>query len=107
MKAYKLFRVRKKDNTLGSLFINRTQVIELGKWYEAEEHPTKGYAYRPGWHVCKEPKAPHLSTKGRVWAEVEIKDYTEHVRPENQGGLWYTAKQMKVLRLLTSEEIPQ
>lgn len=96
MIGYKLFRVR-RDGTLGPLFINRKQKILPGIWLEAENHPTAGYAVRPGWHVCAEPNAPHLSKKDRTWFKVEISDYTEHVRPESQGGLWYTAKKMKVL----------
>lgn len=46
MIGYKLFRQR-KDGTLGPLFINRRQRLEVGKTYEAEEHRTKGFAFRP------------------------------------------------------------
>ena len=99
MIAYKLFRKR-KDNTYGPLFINRKQKVELMVWYDAEEHPTKGFAVRPGWHCCAEPLAPHLSKKDRVWCKVMITQYTEHQRPESQGGLWYTANKMKVLNEL-------
>ena len=95
--GYKLFRVR-KDGTLGPLFINRKQRIMIGDKLHAESHQTKGYAFRPGWHVCSEPNAPHLSKKGREWFVVEIEDWTEHVRPSSQGGLWFTAKVMTVLR---------
>jgi len=95
--AYKLFRKR-KDGTYGPLFINRKQKLYKGGSYLAEEHPTKGFAFRPGWHCCAEPKAPHLSKEGRVWCEVIINDYTEHKRPENQGGLWYTANQLTIVR---------
>jgi hypothetical protein len=96
MIAYKLFRKR-KDGTYGPLFINRKQRINAGEWLQAECHPTKGYAYRPGWHCCAEPLAPHLSKKNRVWCKVMITQYTEHQRPESQGGLWYTADRLKVL----------
>jgi len=99
MIAYKLFRKR-RDNTYGPLFINRKQKVELMVWYNAEEHPTKGFAVRPGWHCCAEPHAPHLSKKDRVWCKVMITQYTEHQRPESQGGLWYTANKMKVLNEL-------
>jgi len=99
MIAYKLFRQR-KDGTLGPLFINRKQRIEVGVTYPAEKHRTKGFAYRPGWHCCSEMNAPHLSKKDRVWCKIEIKHYTEHQRPENQGGLWYTADVMKVLEVI-------
>ena len=96
MIAYKLIRKR-KDGTLGPLFINRKQVIPFGEWLQAEAHRTKGYAFRPGWHTCAEPKAPHLTEKGRVWVSVEIEDYEPFQRPEHQGGLWYLAQRMKVL----------
>jgi hypothetical protein len=99
MIAYKLFKQR-KDGSLGPLFINRKQLLIVGGSYEAEEHPTKGYAFRPGWHVCAKKSAPHLSEKNRVWAEVSISQYTAHKRPESQGGLWYTAKYMTINKVL-------
>jgi hypothetical protein len=101
MIGYKLFRVR-VDGSIGPLFINKNQRLHLGVEYPAEDHPTKGYAHRPGWHICHSPIAPHLSKKGRVWAKVEFSDYTEHRRPVTQGGLWYTANQMKILELLST-----
>lgn len=97
MKAYKLIRVR-KDGTLGPLFINKRQIIPIGKWLIAENVPTKGYAVRKGWHCTLKPIAPHLSTKGRVWAEVEVKDIEKYTRPESQGGVWVLAQKMKVVR---------
>lgn len=97
MKAYKLLRLR-KDGTLGPLFINRRQVIPLGEWLTAEDHPTPGYAHRPGWHAAAQPVAPHLSKRGRVWAEVELEDAQQLKRPASQGSTWYLAKRMKVLR---------
>ena len=100
MRAYKLFRVR-KDGTLGPLFINARQRIELGRWYEAEDHPTKGYAHRPGWHCGREPNAPHLSEEGRTWFEVDIRDYYIFPRPAHQGGRWLIAKRMRVIGPLT------
>jgi hypothetical protein len=33
----------------------------------------------------------------RVWKKVIIEDYSEFKRPENQGGLWYLAKQINIL----------
>lgn len=98
--GYKLFRQR-KDGTLGPLFINRRQRIELGVAYQAEDHPTKGYAHRPGWHVCSAKRAPHLSEKGRVWAKVAIEGVTEVLRPDCQGGKWYLAARMTVLKVLS------
>ena len=96
MKAYKLMRTR-CDGTLGPLFINARQSIPPGVWLPAEDHPTKGYAHRPGWHCTAKPEAPHLSSKGRQWFRVEIKNVVRHQRPAYQGGLWYLAQQMKVV----------
>lgn len=99
MIGYKLFRQR-ADGSLGPLFINRSQRLEVGVTYVAEDHPTKGYAHRPGWHICSEQNAPHLSKEGRVWAKVRFSGYTSHQRPESQGGLWYTASKMKIMEVL-------
>jgi len=109
MIAYKLFRER-KDGTLGPLFINRGQVIQVGDVLFAEDHPTKGFAHRPGWHCTSRPIAPHLKMdlkngEKRVWCEVWIEYYSEHKRPENQGGLWYLAERMEVKRKLTQTDI--
>ena len=99
MIGYKLFRLR-KDGTLGPLFINRKQRLTVGTLYHAEAHLTKGFAFRPGWHICSEMNAPHLSKKDRVWAIVWFDEYTEHVRPESQGGLWYTANKMTIMEIV-------
>jgi len=96
MKAYKLFKKR-KDGSIGPLFINAKMRIPLNVWLDAEDHPTKGYAHRPGWHAGAEPNAPHLSEKGRVWYEVEIKDFVTFKRPINQGGEWLIAQKIKVI----------
>lgn len=96
--AYKLVRLR-KNGTLGPLFINRKQVFHIGEWMEALDVPTKGYAHRPGFHVTRSKNAPHLSKKGRVWVSVEVKDFEEIVRPENQGGVWWLAKWMRVVKI--------
>jgi len=97
MIAYKLI-VKRVDGTLGPLFINRRQRIPLGIWLQAEDHKTKGYAHRPGWHTTSEPIAPHLKLMdNRVWVKVEIEDYIELKRPESQSGLWYLANKMKVI----------
>ena len=96
MLAFKLFKKR-KDGTLGPLFIGAKQRIPLGVWLEAEDIPTKGYAHRPGWHCGWEPSAPHLSEKGRVWCVVEVEDFETYKRPPNQGDEWIIAKHMRVL----------
>jgi hypothetical protein len=99
MIAYKLFRKR-TDNTYGPLFINRKQRLEKDVWYFAEDHKTKGYAHRPGWHSCEKPVAPHLSKKDRVWCKVKINVIVRHQRPESQGGLWFTSEVLKIIEEL-------
>lgn len=102
-RAYKLLRLR-KDQTLGPLFINRRQVIVPGVWLRAESHPTKGFAFRPGWHCSWLPRAPHLTRKGRVWAEVTIRGYAEFERPDHQGGMWLLGQWMRVERILSDAD---
>jgi len=99
MKAYKLMRLM-KDGTLSSLFINRRNRIPLNIWLDAKPFPTKGYAYRKGWHCTLEPHAPHLSEKDRVWVEVELEKYSFFERPISQGGTWVLAQKMKVIRII-------
>ena len=98
--AYKLMRVR-RDGSIGSLFIDRPARYELDTWYEAEPHPTNGFAFRPGFHCTAKPDAPHLlkgkAATERRWYTVEIEDFTEFERPPNQGGLWYLANAMKII----------
>ena len=97
MRAYKLLRKR-KNGTLAPLFINKRLVIKLNEWMQAESHPTKGYSYRPFWHCTQKPEAKHLSTKGRVWCKVEIEDFTEMQRPVTQGGKWYLASRIRIIK---------
>lgn len=98
MQGFKLFRLM-KDGSLAPLFINKKQRIPVGEWLDAEDHPTKGFAHRPGWHCCLKPEAPHLSNKGRVWCEIEFDNYELFDRPASQGGQWVLAKKMKVIRI--------
>jgi len=98
--GYKLLKKR-KDGTLGPLFINARQRIPIGQWLPAEDHPKKGYAHRPGWHVMQHQDAPHLSKKNRVWAKVAVLDYETLTRPNVQGGEWLLAKNMMVLEELS------
>jgi len=97
MKAFKLLKKR-NDKSLGPLFINCRQRIPIGEWLDAESHPRKGYALRPGWHVTLDPIAPHLVMNGRIWCEVEVDDYVVLKRPESQGTTWILAKKMKVIK---------
>lgn len=129
MLVYKLFRVR-KDGSLGPLFINARQRLELGVAYVAENHPTQGYAPRPGWHSGLRPQADHLSERGRVWVECEVPDYEYTVRdhgdlfnpsgdmksvpgngfyqwrrPAHQGGTWIISGELRPIRILTDEQV--
>lgn len=97
MKAYKLFRTL-KNGEISPLFINKKLRISLNEWLIAECHPTKGFAVRPFWHCTSNPVAPHLSMKGRNWYEIEMEDFIEYQRPNNQGGLWFLAKKIKVIK---------
>ena len=99
LKAYKLLRVR-RDGTLGSLFINRKQVIPVGKWLKARCWPTKGFAVRPGWHCTAKMNAPHLSPYGRAWCSCEIQGYVPMERPKRQGGTWYIAQRMRLTKVV-------
>jgi hypothetical protein len=101
--AYKLFRLR-KDGTLGPLFIGATIRVPVDQWVKAQAIRTKGFAYRPGWHCCAVPNAPHLSMTGRIWCEVSIMETEEHHRPASQGGLWYTAQKLRVNRIMVEGE---
>lgn len=96
MKGWKLFR-QMKSGAIRSLFIHNKVDLPSGEWLEAECHPTKGFAVRPGWHCCFQPHAPHLGMKGRVWREVEVEDVETFDRPECQGGSWILAKRMKII----------
>lgn len=102
MRAFKLFRLL-KDGSIAPLFINKKQRLEEGVWYQAENHPTKGFAVRAGWHCCLKPVAPHLSMElksgeKRIWVEVEVEGCETYERPEVQGGAWILANRMKVIR---------
>jgi hypothetical protein len=106
MIAFKLLRKR-RDGTLGPLFINRQQWIHSGIWLTAESHPTKGFAVRPGWHCTLKPLAPHLSMKGRVWCLVVVDDCVEYTRPARQGGKWVLAQNMYLVTELPEDLCPR
>lgn len=96
MRAFKLFRVM-KDGSIASLFINKKDRYPIGEWMNAKAHRTKGYAFRPGWHCCLQPSAPHLSEKNRQWYEVELKGTMLMARPNSQGGTWVLGQKMKII----------
>ena len=102
--GYKLFE-QDTDGNLYPLFIDKKTVYHIGEWIKAENHPTKGFAARPGLHVGQICSAPWLmSTDGtyksqrskywkRVWCEVEYNatvDYTSVV--ENLPKKCFTDK---------------
>lgn len=102
--AYKLLR-KKKNGSLGSLFIGRSLDLEIGKVYIAEGIKKKGYQYNPGWHCLRFPHAPHLKAKlangeNRVWAKVIISDYEKRKRSKSYGGDWYLARKMKIVKII-------
>ena len=99
MIAYKLCRLL-KSGEITPLFINKEKRLPLNEWMNAESHPTEGYKLRPFWYCTSEPIAPHLSKEGRVWVEVEIEDFTEFNRPVHQGGKWYLANKIKLLKII-------
>lgn len=105
MIVYKLFKQR-ADGSLGPLFINPTLRVPVGEWMEAEDHPTPGFARRPGWHCTVAPKAPHIKKAPkngpkRVWCLAEIDGWIQPFeRPEIQGGTWMIAQRMKVLEVI-------
>ena len=89
MIAYKL--MRKMKDGYAPLFINKRMRLQKGKYYKAENHPTKGFAERFGWHCTLKPEAPHLKEDidNRVWVKVRIhRDIQYYARPESQGGTW-------------------
>ena len=102
MVAYKLVRL-KKNGDITSLFINKQKSLKLGEWLPAESFPTKGFAYRPQWHCTAEMTAPHLTEKGRVWVELEMKDFVEFPRPKLQGGMWYLANNIKINKIINDD----
>lgn len=109
MIAYKLFRQR-RDGTLGPLFINARLRVPVGVWLDAEDHPTKGFAHRPGWHCTLKPEAPHLSEQpkggaARVWARVEVEGVSLYERPESQGGTWCLAERLRVVEVMAYKDV--
>jgi hypothetical protein len=96
--AYKLFRVR-RDGSIGPLFIDRKARLPLGVWMRAGANPTKGFAFRPGWHCARRPVAPHLKVDGRAWFVVEVCGFLQKLkRPEAQGGEWLLAERLRIIR---------
>lgn len=97
--AYKLCRL-KSNGDITSLFINKKEKLPFNVWLTAKSYPTKGFKLRPFWHSTSNPTAPHLSEKNRIWVKVLIKNYKKFERPENQGGLWFLSKKIKLIGVI-------
>jgi hypothetical protein len=102
--VYKLVKLR-KNATLGPLFINARAVLPVGEWMEAEDHPTKGFAHRPGWHCTLKPEAPHLKVNPkngcrRVWVRCKAQGIEKFNRPQSQGGTWVLAERLMIVEVL-------
>lgn len=77
VKAFKVFK-RRKDGTLGSLFVDCRRRIAVGKWIEAKDafRPT-WLSFLPGWHShadFSKAKALLKAADNRVMYEVLVKD---------------------------------
>ena len=98
MLVYKLVR-KLKDGSISPLFINKKSRLPIGVWLEAEDHKTKGYAHRKGWHCTLKPEAPHLYKKeNRVWMLCEVQDFEYYSSPEHEGGTWILAQKIKFIK---------
>lgn len=95
--GWKVFK-RRKDGSVGPLFIDTRLRVPVGRWLRAEPHRTPGYAFRPGWHATIKPYAPHLRTSGpdRVWCRVSLRGVRRYERPESQGGTWLLAAWLRL-----------
>ena len=96
-KGFKCFEMDTNGN-LYALFIDKNTAMPVGEWINAGVHETKGFSFRPGFHIGEVPDCPWLKAydgsdigyyKGRrkgwkrVFAEVEYvanNDYTEIVK---------------------------
>jgi hypothetical protein len=100
MIGYKLFRKR-KDGTYGTLFINTKLRMIKGVVYQEEDHPTKGFAHRMGWHILPRQESNRLAVKthwcNRVWCTVEFEYKDTIYKPESQGGMVYIGSTIKIL----------
>ena len=85
MQAYKLFRKR-KNGTLGPLFISKTQVIEPNVWLPAKAYRTKRFAFRPGWHCCSKCDAPISRWKGGCGVSLKSKAWKRLSDPLPKAG---------------------
>jgi hypothetical protein len=107
MKAYKLMKKISSPEGVSyqSLYIGKPKRYKKRTWYTAEVNPTKGFSLRKGFHCSAKPSAPHIKPKENlVWVKVKIKNHYPFERPDSQGGLWYIAQRMKILKEVSSYE---
>ena len=125
-KAYKLFRVSKKNKgSIYPLFVNADKEVPIGEWIEAEcgETNDKGkvksklgsLCFRPGWHLSDIPYAPHIGRKGTsgeiefinenyVWCECIYSDHINYQNIANENGR--NKKGVIIPRMAYLKEVP-
>ncbi|MCG5526868.1 hypothetical protein LRF89_06695 [Halorhodospira sp. 9621] len=96
--GYKL--MRRMGDGYAPLYFCRSHRYQLGDWQEAVDGGRKrGYAHRPFFHICQAPDAPHIRLRApRVWLLCEFQPHQVFPRPSSQGGDWFLAKWMRLLR---------
>ena len=110
VRAYKLFKKR-KDGTYGPAQVEQKNLVcsryVPGVMYEAEDANPRYLKHRPGFHCCAIPYAPHMKDDmpGRAWCEVLIRVKGTEQRPESQGGLWFLASELLIVREVDGEEL--
>lgn len=117
--GYKLFRLKKLyPEKLFTLFVDTNTPHQLNRWIKSKAIETKKLKFRPGWHILTKPHAPHLMKRDgsmmpeRIWAKVEFLDNSNDQRnhyivkrPINQGGDWVIATKIKILHVLSEEDV--
>ena len=106
MKAYKMCKKR-KDGTLGPMFVGTDEVFPIGVWITAQMNfkrkLDKVYSklgwlkFRPGLHFAEIPYAPHIGIKENgaikymhddvVWCECEITDEIDYTTEAHEHGI--------------------
>ncbi len=109
MKAYKIFKKTKSGVYRPAQVPIRSLSVkgyQKGIWYEAEDAQPTNLKNRVGFHATTKPTVPHIKIipDQVVWLEVEIEDFETIQRPESQGGTWYLARYLKIIKELTEED---
>lgn len=102
---YKQFNF--KDGILHPLFVDREQEVPVGVWLTAQVARRNAMgkvlsklgplAFRPGWHLCEVPYAPHIGIKedgkikymhdNTVWCLVEVYDEVDYTIDAHARGV--------------------